>query len=288
MSLAELLSEEGGAATAAPPTATLPRDHLSASSLSMFSRCPEQWRRVYMLGERQRPGAALIWGAADHSAHELNFRQKIDSHEDLKVDDVRTAFADAFDRKVEREGGTSEIEWGNDQPGDMKDKGVALVTVYHNHVSPRVQPVAVESDIAIELPGVPVPIIGRIDVTTAVDVVERKTAARKDTLATKPQWRLQGSIYAIATGLPVSWHVAAKTKLPAVYTPFDTEGLRLEPTVTLMTSTELRIQRTVWQMLEMIAKFGPDETWPSGAPDYGWACGYCGFRPTCAHWGETR
>ena len=46
------------------------RQHLSASSLRMLATCPEQFRRVYLKGERQRPGATLVWGSADHYAHE--------------------------------------------------------------------------------------------------------------------------------------------------------------------------------------------------------------------------
>src|SRR5262245_12765341 len=81
------------------------RTHLSASSLTMLGRCPEQFRRVYLKGERQRPGAALVWGSADHYAHEQNFAQKIVSHVDIPEGDVALAFAEGFDQKVESEGG---------------------------------------------------------------------------------------------------------------------------------------------------------------------------------------
>lgn len=285
MSLAEFIHDHEQVnelnAIAAPK---LPKDHLSASSLSMYSRCPEQWRKVYVLGERQRPGAALVWGGADHYAHEQNFRQKIDSHEDIPVAEVEIAFAEGFDRKVEQEGGETEIEWGGDKPGDVKDKGVALVAAYHKFASPGIQPVHVERPISLDLPGVPVPIIGRPDVETADSVVERKTSAARKR-SPEPQWRLQGAVYGIATGMPVDWHVCTKTKVPGVYTPSDDAGLRLTVSPLLAEATIRRVRLTVASIVTNLATLGPDTPWGSGAPDYGWACDYCGFRPSCAHWG---
>jgi hypothetical protein len=37
-------------------------------------------------------------------------------------------------------------------------------------------------------------------------------------------------------------------------------------------------------MLAYVETYGVDDPWPTGAPDYGWACDYCGFRPDCAWW----
>ena len=259
------------------------RPHLSASSLRMLATCPEQYRRVYVKGERQRPGAAMIWGSADHYAHEQNFAQKITSHVDIPERDIELAFAEGFDRKIDDEGGEDEVDWGDDKPGELKDRGVKLAVVYHRHVSPRVQPTAVEEPISLELPGVLVPVIGRLDVKTVTVVIEQKTAtARKS--KPEPQWRLQGAMYQLATGLPVEWHVKTKTKVPAVYTPADEPGLRMVASPLLLDATTLRVQRLVATMLGYMDVYGPDEPWPTGAPDYGWACDYCGFRPTCPWW----
>ena len=270
----------------APPPAGWPdglRAHLSASSLRMLGTCPEQFRRVYIKGERQRPGAALIWGGADHYAHEQNFRQKIESHVDIPEPEIELAFAEGFDQKVEQEGGEAEVDWGNDRPGDLKDKGVKLAVVYHRHVSPRVQPTSVEQAVSLELPGVIVPVVGRIDLKTVSTVIEQKTATAKKTKP-EPQWRLQGALYQLASGLPVEWHVKTKTKVPGVYTPAEEPGLRLAASPLLLNATTLRVQRLVTSMIAMYATYGPDDPWPTGAPDYGWACDYCGFRPSCAWW----
>jgi hypothetical protein len=52
---------------------TLPVDHLSATQISMLNRCPEQYRQRYVLGKKERPGAALIVGGAFHEAIEDDF-----------------------------------------------------------------------------------------------------------------------------------------------------------------------------------------------------------------------
>jgi len=273
-------------ATANPGPGAWPdglREHLSASSLRMLATCPEQFRRVYLKGERQRPGAALVWGSADHYAHEQNFFQKIESHTDISEDDVKRAFAEGFDRSIDQNGGEAEVDWGSDKAGELKDRGVKLAAVYHQQVSPRVQPTAVEKNVRLELPGIAVPVVGRIDIETAAHLIEGKTATAKKSKP-EPQWRLQGSLYQLATGLPLEWHVKTKTKVPAVYTPAEEPGLRLVASQLLLDATVERVRRLVATMLTLHEAYGPDEPWPTGAPDYGWACDYCGFRPTCAWW----
>lgn len=267
------------------PEKILPRDHLSASSLGTFARCPEQFRRRYLLGERERPAAALIWGSADDFAHTTNFEQKIETHADISQADVELAFVEGFDQAVERDGGAAEVDWGEQKPGELKDAGVRLVSVYHRQVSPLVQPVAVQRDFMLAVAGVPVPIIGRIDLEQADELNEWKVASRGER-EPKPQWRTQGRLYQAATGKPLEWHVKARTKIPAVYTAADHPGLRLPFSRVAVAATEERIRKTVAQLLHLTATLGPDEPWPTHAPDYGWACGYCGFRPTCAWWAE--
>lgn len=265
------------------PVSLLPRKHLSASSLGTFARCPEQFRRRYMLGEKTRPGSALIWGSADDFAHTTNFEQKIASHEDISEADVTLAFAEGFDQAVERDGGTNEVDWGNSKPGDLKDAGVALVGAYHRTVSPTVQPIAVQRSVEFQIEGIGVPIIGRIDLETADELNEWKVASRAETKP-KPQWRTQGRIYQAATGKPLSWHVKARTKTPAVLTPETTPGLLLPYSERGVAATMERMQKMVGQLLHLIATLGPDQPWPTHAPDYGWACDYCGYRPTCTWW----
>ena len=257
-------------------------NHLSASQLAMFQRCPEQWRRRYLLGQKERPGAAMVWGIADHYAHEQNFRQKITSGVDIPKADVEIAFAEGFDQAVERGGGASEIQW-DDKPGDVKDQGVVLVGAYHDRVSPHVQPVTVEEKFSVDIPGVPVPVIGYVDLTTASEGIERKTAKRREPKP-KPDWVIQGRLYQAVKQLPMEWHLSVKTKTPAVYAPgLGQRDLRL-PLVQATVDSTIVLVRTVAQaMLAYLRMYGPDAPWPGGIT-HPWACDFCGFRPTCAWW----
>lgn len=305
MTLDSLIAETAGQAPPlAWPAGLNKRGHLSASQLTLFARCPEQYRRVYVLGERRPPAGALIFGSADHKAHELNFAQKISSGVDLPVDDVKTAFAEAFDNEVEKAGGENEVEWENDKPGDLKDTGVALVAHYTKNVSPRIQPLAVEEKFEIEIPGVPLKVIGYVDVravvggpatlfdgseaeTPARRLIERKTGKRKET-ELKPDWRLQGLLYQSVAGLPVDWHLSTKTKTPAVYTPDEEPGLRLKHTPGAVKAAQDYARALSAQIVSLYNQYGPDEAWPTGAPVYGWACGFCGFRDSCNWWAYER
>lgn len=282
MTFKPLTVEQATAAVPGLPVwpAALP-NHLSASQITMFQRCPEQYRRRYLLGEKARPGAALIWGSADHYAHEQNFGQKITTGTDIPEEDVKLAFAEGFDRAVDRNGGQSEIEW-DEKPGTLKDKGVALVGVYHQQVSPRIQPVAVEEKFTIHIPQVPVPVIGYVDVVTEAVGIERKTAGRKESVP-KPDWRIQGLIYQAVKRMPVEWHISAKTKVPGVYTAVEEPRLLLPLNHATVDAT-LQLMQTVAKAITGYHNlYGPDDPWP-GAITHPWACGYCGYRPTCPWW----
>lgn len=262
-------------------------DHLSASQISQFMRCPEQYRQVRVLGRRERPGAAMIWGSADHYAHEQNFTQKIRTGYDITTSDVKIAFAEGFDRAVDRGGGLSEIQW-DDKPGDLKDQGALLVGTYHEKISPHIQPLTVEEKFSLSIPGVPVPVIGYVDLTTASTGIERKTAKRKEAKP-KADWLVQGRLYQAVKQLPIEWHLSVKTKVPAVYCPdLGEKGLRLPLAQATVDSTLVLVRTVAQAMAAYMRMYGPHEPWPGGVT-HPWACDFCGFRPTCAWWaGENQ
>lgn len=280
----------------------LPLDHLSATSIGMLMRCPEQFRRRYVLDEKERPGAALVVGKGFHFAQETNFRQKIESKKDLPESDVVAAFHAGWDEEVSRYGGVDEIQWDNQmKPDTLRARGVELVRGYHAAVSPKVDPLDVESEFSLRLPGVPVPFVGYIDLIGDVWPTPQELAGTKDGIvipdlvvktvvdyktankaqrSLKPEWLLQARLYQLQTGLPVEYHVAVKTKEPQIVTPTDAPDLRIQPSDSGMSITTSLLQRLTRQLAWMFAEFGPDQSWP-GAITHPWACGFCGYRPTC-------
>src|SRR5262245_36201945 len=87
-------------------------DHVSASSLGMFVRCPEQWRRRYCLNERRPPAAVSLWGRADHAAVEADLAHKLFEGEHLPVPEVMERFVVEFEGQLDKEGGLSEVDFG--------------------------------------------------------------------------------------------------------------------------------------------------------------------------------
>ncbi len=262
-------------------------DHLSASQLSMLERCPEQFRRRYLLGEKDPPSAALVWGTVDGKAHAVaNFTQKIHSHEDCHVSYVQEAFASLFDSEVDERGGASEIDWRDDKPGEIKDRGAALVGLYHRDVSPRIQPTAIEERFELAIPGIPVPFIGYIDVSTEPLSIERKTSsAQSKTIP--PQYVVQTLCYALARQRPVEVHISTRTIKPAVYTPVENPGLLLEHDAGLGAQATRIIGSRARYLLSLYERLGPFEPWPDAIGTQAWhmpVCDLCGFRQSCVWW----
>jgi hypothetical protein len=259
-------------------------DHISASQVGMMLRCPEQYRQHYVLGRRERPGSALVWGTADHAAIAVSLEQKIETHEDLPTSDVQDAFVDALDKAVDDAGGPSEVDWQEDA-ADIRDKGTALVAVYHETVSPRIQPVGVEEPFKmVGLFDGALPVVGRIDVETADSVIDRKTANRAESTP-KPQWTSQSLLYRVMTSKPMEWHLSVKPGKSAgrVVTPEEAPAL-LEPFSDGLDAIVSRRFGNARSLAEhYMATYGPDELWPDGM-DHAWACGFCGFRPECSWW----
>lgn len=260
-------------------------EHLSASRLSMFQRCPEQFRRRYLLGEKERPGGALVLGSGVHRALEHNDRQKIESRIDLSVDEVQERFAAALDEKIDAEGGESEIVWGDTDRSRTQKKGLALVTAYHTHVSPTIQPIAVEKKITHTLPGLPVPIIGYVDVETADSIPERKVTGQ---IQRKPKegWLLQAMVYRAALGKRVEWHTMTssdKHQTTHVLTPTDHPALSWAYTPGIAAMNDRLLGRIAMRLHSFWLMFGPDEPW-EGNVTHPWACGFCGYRKDCDWW----
>jgi hypothetical protein len=264
----------------APAWPTQLPQHLSATQLSMAARCPEQYRQRYILGKKERPGSALIIGAADHKAHEHNFRQKITTKQDLPLADVEDAYAQAFDDAIDNAGGESEIAWMDDNYSKAKDSGASLVRLYHTTISPGLVPDDVEKKIELAIPSLPIPVIGYVDLETSAAIFERKTTKRAEK-DLKGDWRLQGLVYRAALGKPVNWHVSVRKASPEILTPATHPNLRLD--VGGVDIAHRYIGRLAQQLHALFLMYGPDETWP-GAITHPWACGFCGYRSACSWW----
>jgi RecB family exonuclease len=123
------------------------KPHLSFSQINMFLRCPKQWEFRYIQKLKIPPGAALVLGRSWHETIEQNYVQKIQSEADLPLEDMKDFFSDAWTKNLEKE----EIDFGEDEPGQLKDLGILITDVHHREVAPKVQPALVEEEFRISL-----------------------------------------------------------------------------------------------------------------------------------------
>jgi len=120
------------------------KKHLSASSIGLFSRCGEAWRRRYIEGEVVPPTAALARGKAFHQAASTNMTQKIDSGKDMTVEDAQDVATDSAKTELEQ----SDV--AESDKSLVVDK-VAIMAAGHIELqAPSVMPIAVEKEFRIE------------------------------------------------------------------------------------------------------------------------------------------
>jgi hypothetical protein len=272
-----------------PITWNLPIMHWSPSSLSMLQRCPRQWQERYIFGRKERPAEALFTGTVVHATFEHNFRQKIDSHEDIAIVDLLDWYGeDAFPRLLleEQEKAGQDIFWES-SPDEARARGRVLITEYQSSVAPRIQPVDVELKIAADF-GAPVPVEGRFDVDRASSVIDFKTG-RMAVKEPKEAWRIQAAVYAHAQQKPVEFHTLSATKggKVTVLTPLESEALLVHPTRQEREHQARTIRALSDYACFLMATIGPEEPWPTMGVFHSWACNYCGYRPACPAWSST-
>jgi len=260
----------------------LPIDHWSPSSLSMLNRCPRQWQERYLHGRKERPGEALVVGRAVHAGVEENFKQKVETHDDLNIVDLLDWYMEVGWDQVLAEEAEDPI-WDN-PVSKARDRGKAMLSEYHNVVAPRVQPLSVEGNVSVDLDAY-VPVVGRYDVIRSSSVIDLKTGKTK---VTKPKeaWRIQAAVYSEAEEKPVEFHNASitKTGVISIVTPLEAETLLVHPSKDERAELRRTIRALATWAVFLMEAYGPDEPWPTTGRFHTWACDYCGFRGDCPAW----
>jgi hypothetical protein len=288
LTVKEAQSKVGAEIVAAtePVVWNLPLKHWSPSSFSMLQRCPRQWQERYLHGRKERPAEAPLIGSAVHKAIEMNFGQKIDSHEDVPLPQVLDFYDDAFPLVVaeEQEKAGEEMSWDTSQD-QARARGRLMLGGYQNQVSARIQPISVESMISVDL-GLPVPVEGRSDVEREESIIDVKSGKRA-TYKPKESWRIQAVVYGEAKRKPVEFHsisASPSTSKVSIVTPLESEHLFLRPNM----FERVELLRSLKSLSDLacfyMSLYGPDEPWPTLGRFHTWACDYCGFRSDCPAW----
>lgn len=181
-------SETPPGASQAEPEDDLARV-LSPTQVATYIDCSAKWWYKHALHLPERKSTNLGIGIAFHDAVMENFRQKLETREDLPTIGARALFRCSWESLKD----TLHFAAGEDA-NELGDMGEALVDEYMSKVAPRIQPASVEQEVHGEIGGVKV--CGRIDVVDLEGrIIDAKTASRKPS-GIAPNYRFQIATYA--------------------------------------------------------------------------------------------
>lgn len=258
----------------------VPVDRLSFSALATFMTCPEQFRLERLQGLRSRRGMSGFVGAVHHEAVATLLRARMLGDEPP----LDYAYTLAWQTAIEEE----EPEWEN-PPEAVAKSGRLMLDSFVATALPDMNPVDVETWVEDTLPGVPVPLVGRVDAWEQGLTREFKTAGQKVS-EPKPKWRMQARIYQLFTDRPTEWTVTTRQVTPVTYTPDRAPGLFLP--LGDRDATARTVVQAVELMNDMFARYGATESWPLLGQLHPWWCSYCPAgpknpSPICPAWKEN-
>lgn len=162
------------------------KKHFSASQLDHYCLCPESYRQWYEERNRIPPTVHMARGLGMHGGAEVNMRQKIDSHRDLPRQDIIDAGIAEYEAQT-KDGISLTSEEASRGPSavinEVKEDLRAILDCHAKYQAPDYQPLFVEETVRIELPKAPRDLLAVIDIGTAVEVTDFKTAKRSKSQA---------------------------------------------------------------------------------------------------------
>jgi len=142
-------------------------DWMSTSSMSTFQKCQIMGKFKYLDRIPESIGVRRTAGSGAHKGRETNLKQKVESKEDIDVDQVKDAARDyvsvQFDSHevhVERE---FEGKSKEDAKGISVDFAVKMAENDREIFQPKIFPIAVEESLAFRYPGISRIIVGKLD-----------------------------------------------------------------------------------------------------------------------------
>lgn len=236
---------------------SLPLDHLSASSISLFLRCPRQFQENYIRGAKDGPvSSAVVIGRAVH----LGLSRL------LKEEPIDGYFDDALRESI------NPVIWKDKESACRKIADKMLLTYYHR-VGRSLNVLETEQELLLDLPGVDIPLLGYVDILTDRGVIDVKTTgyvSRQPEL--QNSWKLQMNIYQLKHPKPGEFHVLTRSSTNPIVVP-DTPGhpFYVNPPRDSFADNLRKIYKV---MVAYYEQFGDTEDWP-GNITHEWAAKYC-------------
>lgn len=263
-------------------------DHLSYSSISTYLNCGRAWKYRYVEEAAAQRTASLVYGSAVHTAIKLH---KTTGVALLEAWDM--AWSQAVQGDVNWQEKTpkpvysimsfEDINWQDETPEALYNAGVRMLT--HEDVISTLDSLtpatiqgvnAIEYHVSFNVPGVPVPIVGYVDMIARPCMgVDFKTAGRSWTQE-RADKDLQSLFYVAAL------HQMGIVTLPAQFEYIVFVKLKT-PKVQRFTVT--KTAEDVWWLFRLIADaynaIQGEAYMPNGVGS--WMCSprYCGFYSDC-------
>lgn len=259
----------------------LPVRSLSHSSIELYLKCPEKWRRRYVANEYEPPVGIMVLGRAVHQAEAQSYHHQKDHGQPHTLEQVLDDFSTTMENEERSE---AEIEWEDETPGSTKDRGVKMLRSYHRVIPYNMNPNKVEAKFELRLrPEYKWTVNGYIDVVGSyfdglnpeIDGVHDLKTVKKKMPQHDVDASVQASLYTYAM-----MH-EDEDSLPFLIHEIKDNESRIVPTT--------RTRETGERYMERIAKVAREIDWRmssgewQGAPPNAWWCRptKCGYFATC-------
>jgi hypothetical protein len=275
-----------------------PLTHLSPSSVSRFHRCPDQWRRHYLLGERAPASGAMHLGTCVDDTLMLHYQMLLDSTLDpaliARPDELITnghlaMLHEVFDANWRRLLDDHDVVFDADMPAErLRSQGPGLLGLFLTQLAPAIgMPTAIQREAHFRLAEHLLwTIHGKPDIETATAVHDVKVkgsfinqadadrSLQAGTYLTE-RWRNKGQ-----DGVPFVFDVLRKeTKRSS---KLDARATQTHRTISQMRGVLATYATTARAIDALYQQFGRDELWSLASEEHPWACKLCDFAASCA------
>jgi len=267
--------------------------HLSYSSISAYLSCPAMWKFRYIDKLPTFGNANLFFGSVWH-----NTIEEYISISAKGTDALVDIYRKRWDAQLEKEG--ERMTWNTDEEGANFTQGKTWITDKPNFAEPlkdfpsmaafldtvipkkrknpgeKEKPLIVEEFVSLNVPGVPIPIIGFIDVITDDDIPTDFKTSGKSWNAGRAEDEMQPLFYLAALS-QAGIRVPGRMFRHVVFVKNKT-GCKVQSFTTVHNMAKLlwlyRVIEGVWQAIEK-------EAFPVNPT--GWQCSkyYCDYWASC-------
>lgn len=166
-------------------------DHLSYSSISLYLSCARAFKFKYLEDYPTYSSPELVLGTAVHNAVEAYL---------LGKGGLTEMYPAAWEQALEKD--KDKVFWGTDTPEQTYNEGLRLLS--HQTVADGIKRLnggtapQIETKVELKVPGVPVPIVGYIDVITSDGIPGDFKTSRASWSQAKAQDSIQTLFYMAA------------------------------------------------------------------------------------------